>query len=29
MLAERIALGDSFLCEIVRDGEVVHESAGR
>jgi predicted nucleotidyltransferase len=29
MLAERIALGDSFLREIVRDGEVVHESAGQ
>jgi predicted nucleotidyltransferase len=29
MLAERIALGDSFLREIVRDGEVVHESVGK
>jgi predicted nucleotidyltransferase len=29
MLAERIALGDSFLREIVRDGEVVHESASK
>jgi predicted nucleotidyltransferase len=27
VLAERIALGDSFLGEIVRDGKVVYESA--
>ncbi len=27
VLAERIALGDSFLREIVRDGKVVYESA--
>lgn len=29
VLAERIALGDYFLREIVRDGEVVYESAGQ
>ena len=27
VLAERIALGDSFLREIVRDGKVIYESA--
>jgi predicted nucleotidyltransferase len=29
MLNERIGLGDSFLREIVRDGEVVYESVGK
>lgn len=29
LLSDRKALGDSFLREIVRDGELVHESAGK
>jgi len=28
-LKERIAMGDSFLCEITADGKVVYEAAGR